>query len=127
MQVWYAFSGNGSQWPKMGLTLLHQSSIFRQSMLECVETLLPFGVDLIAEFESEEGFRTPLLASVGLLAIQMGLVDMLMEEYAISPHGCIGHSAGKVSSAMCIWYQRSAAVPMCRAKMRPHGVCNLLV
>ena len=94
MQVWYAFSGNGSQWAKMGLTLLQNNAVFAAAVHECAAVLKPFGVDLIAVFGSDKGYHTPTLMSVGLLAIQIALVDVLREEYGIEPAGMLGHSAG---------------------------------
>ncbi len=94
MQVWFAFSGNGSQWPKMGVTLLNSNPIFQRAVTACAAVIKPFGIDLLAEFHAEKGWKTPVLASVGLIAVQIGLVDILREEYGIVPDGMLGHSAG---------------------------------
>ena len=93
-QVWYAFSGNGSQWAKMGLTLLQNNKVFAKAIHECASVLKPFGVDLIATFGSDKGYHNPTLMSVGLIAVQIALVDVLREEYGITPAGMLGHSAG---------------------------------
>ena len=94
MQVWFAFSGNGSQWPKMGVTLLQSNPIFAKAVATCAAVVKPLGIDLLAEFQAEKGWKTPVLASVGLIAVQIGLVDILREEYGIVPAGMLGHSAG---------------------------------
>ena len=95
LQVWFAFSGNGSQWPKMGLTLLEGNPTFRRSVQSSAAVLVPKGIDLMAEFRAEKGWKTPLLGAVGLLAVQIGLVDVLKEDYGIVPDGMMGHSAGE--------------------------------
>ena len=94
IQVWFAFSGNGSQWPKMGVTLLNSNTTFQRAIAACAAVVKPFGIDLLAEFRAEKGWKTPVLASVGLIAVQIGLVDILREEYGIVPDGMLGHSAG---------------------------------
>lgn len=48
----------------------------------------------MAEFKAEQGWQAPKLAMVGLVAVQIGLVDMLREEHGITPAGMLGHSAG---------------------------------
>ena len=94
MQVWFAFSGNGSQWAKMGLTLLQNNKVFAKAIHECAAVLKPHNMDLIATFSSDKGYHTPTLMSVGLIAVQIALVDVLREEYGITPAGMLGHSAG---------------------------------
>ena len=93
--MWFAFSGNGSQWPKMGLTLLNNNATFHKSVVASAAILNPLGIDLMAEFQAEKGWKTPLLGAVGLLAVQIGLVDVLKEDYGIVPDGMMGHSAGE--------------------------------
>ena len=88
------FSGNGSQWPKMGATLLDGNTTFLKSVSACAAVLKPLGIDLLAEFQAERGWKTPVLASVGLIAVQIGLVDILREEYGVVADGMMGHSAG---------------------------------
>ena len=79
----------------MGLTLLHSSAAFRESLTACAAVVEPFGIKLLDEFASEKGWKTPLLGTVGLLAIQIALVDLLREEYNLTPAGMLGHSAGR--------------------------------
>lgn len=95
LQVWFAFSGNGSQWSKMGVTLLQSNRVFREAVEECATSVKPHGIDLMAEFTKARGWASPLLGAVGLLAVQIGLVDVLAEDYGIKPAGMLGHSAGE--------------------------------
>ena len=97
LQVWFVFSGNGSQWPKMGATLLEGSPTFRASVRACAAVVRPLGIDLEGEFRAEAGWESPLMASLGLIAVQIGLVDVLREQYGIRPAGMLGHSAGETS------------------------------
>lgn len=79
----------------MAATLLDSNPVFQKSVAACAEVVKPYGIDLIAEFQAVKGWKTPVLASVGLIAVQIGLVDILREEYGITPSGMLGHSAGK--------------------------------
>ena len=110
VQVWYAFSGNGSQWPKMGATLLGSNPTFRAAVVECAAAVRPFELDLLAEFDKERGWGSPLLGAVGLLAVQIGLVDVLREDYGILPKGMLGHSAGERTWAADCTSDESLAV-----------------
>jgi fatty acid synthase len=86
----------------MAVTLLESSSTFRKSVTACAAALRPYNVDLMAEFSAEKGWSKPGLAMVGLVAVQIGLVDVLREEYGITPAGMLGHSAGEaVIPARC--------------------------
>ena len=66
-------AGNGSQWPGMGKGLLKTSPAFRLSVHECARVLAPLHVDLLAAYESENGWDEPVLAAVGLASLQVGL------------------------------------------------------
>lgn len=48
----------------------------------------------MAEFTSHQGFREPSRSALGLCAVQIALVDVLREDYGITPAGMLGHSAG---------------------------------
>jgi fatty acid synthase, animal type len=78
----------------MALPLLESSPTFKRSILQCAAALQPVGIDLMAEFKAEQGWQAPKLAMVGLVAVQIGLVDLLREEHGITPAGMLGHSAG---------------------------------
>ena len=63
--------GNGSQWSRMGEPLLHSSPAFRRAVHACAAALKPHGLDLLAEFGKEEGWKHPSLAMHGLVAVQV--------------------------------------------------------
>ena len=118
MQVWFVFSGNGGQWSQMGLTLLHSHATFRASIEASAAILSELGLDLVAEFEDEDGFKDPSLSAVGLCAIQIALVDILREDHGIHPDGMLGHSAGDAADTLC---QRRLRPSHCKA------VCSLRI
>ncbi|EIE19938.1 hypothetical protein COCSUDRAFT_44339 [Coccomyxa subellipsoidea C-169] len=123
--IWFAFSGNGSQWPKMGLELLSESPAYSRGVKACAKALQPFGIDLIAAFSDEAGFsEDPILAAVGLIALQVGLTDMLAEEYGIVPAGFLGHSAGEIACGYAdggFTREQAVLVAYHRARQWPDG------
>ena len=89
-----ARTGNGSQWPRMALELADSSAIFRDTLSACAAIVAELGVDLLASFVDTDNWSDACKAAVGLAAVQIGLVDVLREEYHITPAGVFGHSAG---------------------------------
>ena len=79
----------------MGLTLLHGSPTFKASLEACAAVLAPLGLDLLAEYGSDAGWKNPTMAAVGLISMQIALVDLLRVEYGIVSAGMLGHSAGQ--------------------------------
>ena len=79
----------------MGQELLDGSAVFRAAIDACARVLAPLGVRLHEEFRAVDGWKKPKHAMVGLTALQVGLVDMLREEYGVTPAGCLGHSSGE--------------------------------
>ena len=69
-------TGNGSQWPRMGRELLQSSATFRNSIDICAKALSPYGIDLLAAYEAEEGFGDARTAAVGLASIQVGMSSL---------------------------------------------------
>ena len=110
------FSGNGGQWSQMGLTLLRSHATFRASIEASAAILSELGLDLVAEFEDENGFKDSSRSAVGLCAIQIALVDILREDHGILPDGMLGHSAGDAADILS---QRCFQQPYCKT------VCKL--
>ena len=63
-------AGNGSQWSGMGRELLASSPAFRGGVQGCADALAPLGLDLLAAFQEDDAWDDPILASVGLAAVQ---------------------------------------------------------
>ncbi|CAK0786732.1 hypothetical protein CVIRNUC_009946 [Coccomyxa viridis] len=129
--VWFIFTGNGSQWPRMGRELLQSSATFRSSIDICAKALSPHGIDLLAAYEAEEGFGDARTAAVGLASIQIGLVDLLREEYGVTPGGVLGHSAGEIACGYgdgCFTREQCVLVAYHRGRMCPdHNISGGLM
>lgn len=74
-------AGNGSQWSKMGEPLLRSCPVFRGAVHACAAALKPYGLDLLAEFCKEGGWKHPALAMTGLVAVQVLLSDNCRDFY----------------------------------------------
>ena len=170
----------------MGKELLETNATFRKSIEICAKALKPYNVDLIAAYESEEGFGDARTAAVGLASIQVqlsylqqarqvaafpadyqrpnpacsgascvvfgplkgdkrgcsggmmenmdmqiGLVDVLREEYGITPGGVLGHSAGEIACGYgdgCFTREQTVLVAYHRGRMCPeHNISGGLM
>ena len=92
-KVYFACSGNGSQWKGMGLNLYHAFPVFKTVMDQCSEAI---GIQLAVILS--EGFRNASEILAGLVAVQIGLIELLkifgIHEDQIE--GYLGHSAGEI-------------------------------
>ncbi|XP_071556237.1 fatty acid synthase-like [Temnothorax nylanderi] len=97
--VWFIFSALGSQWPEMGRNLL-KFHVFANAIRMCDVTLKPYGISVtdILTKKDEKVCEDALYAFVGIVAIQIGLVDLLTL-LGIIPDYMISHSAGELGCA----------------------------
>ena len=97
--IWYIYSGLGSQWASMAKDLM-RLNVFRQSVNRCADILRPNGIDLIEILtkSDESTFDEILNSFVGIVAVQIGLTDVLTQ-LGISPNGMVGHSVGELGCA----------------------------
>lgn len=95
--LWFICSGMGTQWCRMGLSLMRLDS-FHKSILRSDEIVRPLGVqvsDLLLSTD-ESTFDDIVHAFVSLTAIQIALIDLLTS-MGLTPDGIIGHSLGEVA------------------------------
>lgn len=93
--VW-TFSGMGSQWPKMGTSLM-EIVLFKNRMKYLHDILQPLGVNLLMILTTIDNdiFKNVLNAFVGITAVQIGLIDIL-KYLNIDFDFLIGHSLGEL-------------------------------
>ncbi|RDG37781.1 type I polyketide synthase [Streptomyces corynorhini] len=102
-RVGFIFSGNGTQWPRMGAELLGQDAAFTAEVRAVSRELEPLlGWSVEAEMAAPDSGRWALteVAQPMLFALQAGLV-MSLRERGVRPHGVCGHSVGEVAAAYC--------------------------
>ncbi|XP_043468900.1 fatty acid synthase-like [Leptopilina heterotoma] len=98
-EIWYMFSGMGSQWVGMGEALL-QIPVFAKAIEKCDRVLKPRGIDIkhIITAKDPKMFDNIVNSFVGIAAIQIGLVDVL-DSVGLKPDFLIGHSVGELGCA----------------------------
>ncbi|KYN04771.1 Fatty acid synthase [Cyphomyrmex costatus] len=97
--VWFIFSALDSQWPGMGRNLL-QFHVFAKAIRKCDNVLKPYGISVLDILtKDEENIRKNAInAFLGIVAIQIGLVDLL-NSLEIIPDYMISHSGGELGCA----------------------------
>lgn len=100
--VW-VYSGNGCQWAGMGLQLLAQSSLVRETVAE-VNALIKQYSDicdveqLLGEPQENDCYDLTELAQPALFALQVAITRYLRDQ-GIQPVSVTGHSVGEVAAA----------------------------
>lgn len=100
--VAFLFSGQGSQWPRMGYDLLAQEPVFRETV-ERIDQLLHRHVrwSLLAALAADPELSQlgeTAVAQPAIFAVQMGLVALL-RAWGVEPAGVAGHSLGEIAAA----------------------------
>lgn len=97
--VWFVFGGIGSQWSGMGKSFI-QIPVFAAAIQKCDKVLRTWGVDIVKIITENDPkiFENILHSSVGIAAIQIGLVD-IFKMLGIVPDHIIGYSIGELGCA----------------------------
>ncbi|XP_055919370.1 fatty acid synthase [Eupeodes corollae] len=98
-QIWFIYSGMGSQWANMARDLM-SFEVFSQSIHRCSEILRQVGMNLmdILLNSTDESFDNIMNSFTAIAAVQIALTDMLTS-LGIHPDGIIGHSVGELGCA----------------------------
>ena len=100
-RVAFAFTGQGSQYAGMALSLYEAAPLFRQTLDACRE---PYqretGADLIAVLADEQALQDTSHTQPVLFALEVALANFLMQ-LGLRPAALFGHSLGEYSAA-CI-------------------------
>lgn len=102
-RIGFVFTGQGSQWPRMGTHLYHAYSIYASAIQKADGVLMDLGASwsLIAELDKSEENSIVDRASVSqpaCTALQIALVDLL-SSWGVAAHSVIGHSSGEIAAA----------------------------
>ena len=102
-RIGFVFTGQGSQWPKMGTQLYHAYSIYAAAIQKADRILTGLGASwsLITELEKPVGHSSidsPSISQPACTALQVALVD-LFHSWGITAHSVIGHSSGEIAAA----------------------------
>ncbi|KAI1779417.1 ketoacyl-synt-domain-containing protein [Hypoxylon cercidicola] len=106
-KVAFVFGGQGAQWFAMGRELLG-FDIFLQSIMQATSYLeshtgCPFNLleELLRDQDSSR-IDQPEISQPATTAIQVALVDLLMQYLGISPNSVCGHSSGEIAAAYAL-------------------------
>lgn len=103
--IW-VFTGQGAQWPRMGLELL-QYDVFKDSLQTSSRILRSLGCewDLLDELSSrgESKIHSPDYSQPLCTILQVALVDLL-RHWQATPRAAIGHSSGEIAAAYAASY-----------------------
>ncbi|MEU2614746.1 beta-ketoacyl synthase N-terminal-like domain-containing protein [Micromonospora sp. NPDC007271] len=95
------FSGQGAQYPAMGVDLYRSSPVVRATLDECAEAIRDLaGWSLLDELSRVEGSRLveTRIAQPAIFALQLGLAR-LWRSWGVRPDAVVGHSMGEVTAA----------------------------
>ncbi|XP_043485866.1 fatty acid synthase-like [Polistes fuscatus] len=95
-EIWFVFSGMGSQWTGMGESLM-KIPIFAEAIKKCDVVLRPRGYDIVHIIcdKNPTIYDNIINCFLGIAAIQIGLVDTLYA-VGVKPNYMIGHSVGEL-------------------------------
>jgi len=103
-KVVFLFTGQGSQYPKMGWDLYENEPVFRETLKKCDELLRPHTDDvslLDILYNSDEGdgrIHEARYTQPAIFSVEYALAR-LWESWGIRPSAVIGHSIGEYAAA----------------------------
>ncbi|KAJ8686146.1 hypothetical protein QAD02_021940 [Eretmocerus hayati] len=98
-EIWWIYSGMGSQWVGMGEALL-RLPIFEAAIRKCDAVLRPRGFNIfkIITEKDPKMFDQIINSFIGIAAVQIGLTDVL-RAVGLEPDYIMGHSVGELGCA----------------------------
>jgi acyl transferase domain-containing protein/thioesterase domain-containing protein len=104
-QIVFLFSGQGTQYPAMGIELYRNEPVFRDAMDSCSRLLGPlaekaFLMDILSgsDAELEALVNQTEISQQALFAFEYSLAR-LWESYGVRPSAVVGHSIGEYAAA----------------------------
>ncbi|KAI0857122.1 hypothetical protein F4860DRAFT_367760 [Xylaria cubensis] len=99
----FVFTGQGAQYPGMGLELVKHYPIFLESLKCSDKALAKLGCEwsIFDELNNAERVHHPRFSQPLCTVLQIALVDLL-RSFNISPSVVVGHSSGEIAAAYCV-------------------------
>ena len=102
-RIGLVFTGQGSQWPRMGAQLYYRYPAYTSAILDADRILTALGApwSLIAELEKVEedsSINHPSISQPACTALQIALVDLLYS-WGVVTNSVMGHSSGEIAAA----------------------------
>ena len=101
--IGFLFTGQGAQWPTMGMSLYDTYTTYARSLDKASTLLAKLGASwsLVEELRKDEKCSTiskPHISQPACTAVQMALVD-LFSSWGVMPSSVCGHSSGEIAAA----------------------------
>jgi acyl transferase domain-containing protein/surfactin synthase thioesterase subunit len=101
----FLFSGQASQYPRMGAELYRHQPVFRQEVDRCAEIVgnrlgQPLTDVLLCDQRDSNLIHETAYTQPALFAVQAGLIE-LWRSWGIVPDVVLGHSVGEFAAAYC--------------------------
>ncbi|GLA88443.1 type I Iterative Polyketide synthase (PKS) [Aspergillus tubingensis] len=138
----FAYTGQGAQWPRMGVELTDTHPAFAATMEESARALEDLGAEfsLFEELKreaAESRVSQPQISQVVCTAVQLALTDLLAS-WGIQPNMVVGHSSGEigaayaagaisVSEAIALAYHRGRLAAQVRVRFPDLNGCMMAV
>lgn len=102
-RIGLVFTGQGSQYPKMGTQLYHAYPTYASAIQKIDDVLTGLGASwsLVAELEKSKEYSlvdSPSISQPACTALQIALLDLL-RAWGITAHSVVGHSSGEIAAA----------------------------
>ena len=102
-RIGFVFTGQGSQWPKMGTQLFRAYPTFASAIQKADHVLTGLGASwsLIAELERSAELSlidSPSISQPACTAVQIALVELLCT-WGVTACSVVGHSSGEIAAA----------------------------
>ena len=98
----FVCSGQGSQWPGMGVSLYKREAIFSAALDECDAFIRDIAgwslLEKLAATDADSELGRTKYAQPSIFAVEIALAR-LWQSWGITPSAVIGHSAGEVAAA----------------------------
>ncbi|KAL2203502.1 hypothetical protein CC79DRAFT_1294463 [Sarocladium strictum] len=99
----FVLTGQGAQYASMGLELVDQFPLFKETLQSIGETFRRLGCewDLFKELGNGDAIDRPEYSQPLSTAVQIGLLELL-KSFDVIPKVVIGHSSGEIAAAYAI-------------------------
>ncbi|TCP45033.1 acyl transferase domain-containing protein [Tamaricihabitans halophyticus] len=98
----FVFPGQGTQWWGMGVGLLENSPVFRETMTECAEALAPYVdwslLDVVTGTGDDDLLSRVDVVQPALFAMMVSLAAV-WRAHGVEPAAVVGHSQGEIAAA----------------------------
>lgn len=108
-EITFIFTGQGAQYPGMGIELAQHYRVFRDALDRADAELKRLGgpewpslYDVLDESNPTHNIHDPRFSQPLCTALQLALVDLLTKTFKIVPGAVVGHSSGEIAAAYAV-------------------------